>query len=236
MPILFILVCNMGKPCQKGRAKWTTAELQQAITSVRYGRSVSDAARSFDIPRRTLRDWLDRSEKNQPITKLRRNLVLSSKIERQLRYRIFKLQQFGFGTTKRLLCETAVEISNALNIKTPFSNGKARIYWFEGFRKRNPGTVLRKGENLSYGRLMCFNKETVRHFFEHWNSIFEETEFQPHQIYNVDETGLQLIFSGKDKVLAEKGSKRVHVGEQGETITVIACSNASGNWIPPMML
>ena len=55
----------------------------------------------------------------------------------------------------------------------------------------------------------------------------------------MDETGLQLIFSDKDKVLAEKGSKRVHVathGEQGDTIMVIACSNASGNWIPPMVL
>ena len=55
----------------------------------------------------------------------------------------------------------------------------------------------------------------------------------------MDETGLHLIFSDKDEVLAEKGSKRVHVathGEQGETSTVIACSNASGNWIPPMML
>ena len=154
----------MGKPCQNIRAKWTTVELQQAITSARSGRSVSDSARSFDIPRRTLRDWLDRSEKNQPIRKLRRNLVLSSKIERQLKERIFKLQKVGFGTTKSLLCEKAVEISNDLNIKTPFSNGKTRIYWFEGFMKRNPGIVLRKGENLSYGRLMRCNKETVEHY------------------------------------------------------------------------
>ena len=91
--------------------------------------------------------------------------------------------------------------------------------------KRNPEIVLRKGEKRSYGKLMRFNKETVKHFFELLSSIFEETKFLPHQIYNVDETGVQLIFSGKDKVLAEKGSKRVHMathGEQGEIITVIA--------------
>ena len=91
----------MGKPCQNLRAKWTTVELQQAITAVRSWRSIADAARSFVFPRRTLRDWLDSSGKNQPIRKLGRNPVLNSEIERQLRERIIRLQQVGFGIMKR---------------------------------------------------------------------------------------------------------------------------------------
>ena len=138
------------------------------------------------------------------------------------------------------MCEKAFEISKALNIKTPFSNGKAGRYWFDGFLKRNSDIVLQKGENLSYGRLMRFNKETVNHFFELLGSTYDKIFLKPQQIYNVDESGLQLTFSGQDKVLALKGSKRVHVathGEQGETVTVVACTNATGTtWIPPMIL
>lgn len=51
----------------------------------------------------------------------------------------------------------------------------------------------------------------------------------------MDETGLQLN-NKPTFVLAEKGSKSVPVitsGEKGETITVIACCNAEGIFLPP---
>lgn len=51
----------------------------------------------------------------------------------------------------------------------------------------------------------------------------------------MDETGLQLN-NRPGIVLAEKGSKAVATTtstEKGETITVIACCNAKGNFLPP---
>lgn len=229
----------MGKACLNLRAKWTTEDLQKAIEAVRSGITVSEASRTFNIPRRTLRDWLNKDEGKTPTRKLGRNPVLNPNIEKELKERVVRLQQVGFGVTKKILCKKAAEISTVLGIKTPFSGDQAGRYWFKGFLKRNPDIVLRKGENLSYGRLMRFNMQTVKHFFDLLASVYDQTELLPHQIYNVDETGLQLIFSGADKVLARKGSKRVHVathGEQGETITVVACCNAVGMWIPPMVL
>lgn len=58
---------------------------------------------------------------------------------------------------------------------------------------------------------------------------------KPGHIFNMDETGLQLN-NRPGFVLAEKGSKSVASvtsGEKGETITVIACCNAEGAFLPP---
>lgn len=51
----------------------------------------------------------------------------------------------------------------------------------------------------------------------------------------MDETGLQLN-SRPGHVLAEKGSKTISTvtsTEKGETITVVACCNAEGVFLPP---
>ncbi|CAB3256885.1 unnamed protein product [Arctia plantaginis] len=64
----------------------------------------------------------------------------------------------------------------------------------------------------------------------------EDDEILPANcIFNMDETGLQLN-SRPGHVLAQKGSKVVHTvtsTEKGETITVIACCNAEGTFLPP---
>jgi hypothetical protein len=58
---------------------------------------------------------------------------------------------------------------------------------------------------------------------------------KPGNIYNVDETGLQLN-TRAGMVLAEKGSRSVpsmSPGEKGETISVVPCCNAEGFFLPP---
>jgi len=60
----------------------------------------------------------------------------------------------------------------------------------------------------------------------------------PHAIYNADETELQLRLR-PGKVLAAKGDKsvlQVTNSERGQNVTVMACCNAAGNFIPPMII
>ena len=196
------------------------------------------AAKKYNIPRRTLRDWVMRSQ--TPVRKLSINPILCPEIEVRLKKRVVRLQQVGFGLTPSIVKSKAAEIAEQLQIKTQFKNQKAGRFWFKGFLKRNPELCLRKAESLSYGRLMRFNKEIVLDFFNLLKEVYDKMSLQPENIYNVDETGLQLTFDGKEKVLAAKGSKRVHKathGEKGETVTVVACTNAAGtNWLPPMIL
>ena len=57
-------------------------------------------------------------------------------------------------------------------------------------------------------------------------------------IYNIDEKGCRLSLHKDPSVYAKKGSKRVHyiAKEHGESVTIVACGNAIGAVIPPMIL
>ncbi|XP_069702683.1 uncharacterized protein [Periplaneta americana] len=63
---------------------------------------------------------------------------------------------------------------------------------------------------------------------------------KPENIYNIDEKGCRLTLHHTQEVLAAKGTKRLHLiaPEHGEntSITIVACCNAVGQAIPPMIL
>jgi hypothetical protein len=61
---------------------------------------------------------------------------------------------------------------------------------------------------------------------------------KPQSIFNVDESDIQLI-NKPGKVLAKKGVKHMHVltpRKRGEKATVMACCNAEGQFIPPVLI
>jgi hypothetical protein len=101
--------------------------------------------------------------------------------------------------------------------------------------RRNPGLTLRKAENLSYDRLMRFNRETVDYFLKLLRQTMGAMKLHErlHLIYSVEETGLKPTYSsGNQKPLAVKGSKILHTdtrGEKRETLAVFSCMSASGS-------
>ncbi|XP_063241227.1 uncharacterized protein LOC134541602 [Bacillus rossius redtenbacheri] len=61
----------------------------------------------------------------------------------------------------------------------------------------------------------------------------------PAAIYNCDESGFPLNNKPASKILAQKGSPTVvsqTCVERGENVTVVACTNAVGNYIPPFVI
>ncbi|XP_030762676.1 uncharacterized protein LOC115887403 [Sitophilus oryzae] len=54
----------------------------------------------------------------------------------------------------------------------------------------------------------------------------------------MDEKGCRLTIHHQQRIISEKGIKRVHMvaPEHAENVTVVACCNAMGNSIPPMIL
>ena len=59
----------------------------------------------------------------------------------------------------------------------------------------------------------------------------------PQQIYHADESGVPLDPKGLS-IVAESGSRKVRVrstGRKGQ-VTVVACGNANGQCIPPMLI
>lgn len=105
------------------------------------------------------------------------------------------------------------------------------------FLRRRPDISVRKAENVSVARVTGMSREVVQTYFQELEKILMENDLfnKPGNIFNCDETGLQLNTRAR-QVLAEKGSKcvsSISPGEKGETISILACCNAEGVFLPP---
>ena len=129
---------------------------------------------------------------------------------------------------------------------TPVSYTHLDVYkrqgyeWLNSFLRRNQEIRIRNAEGLSLARAEGMSKEEVCSFFNILKDVFDENNFysKPGNIFNLDETGCQLN-NEPGKVLASKGVRDVHVltsGERGENVSVIACCNAEGTFLPPVLI
>jgi hypothetical protein len=119
-------------------------------------------------------------------------------------------------------------------------NKMAGWEWMYSFLKRHPRLTVRKEENLSINRALGMNRSSVQKFFEILENKMTVLNLlnKPDRVFNAGESGLQMNTRGSN-VLCEKGKKNVHSispKEKGETVTVLACCNASGNFMPPSVI
>src|SRR6218665_1782751 len=94
---------------------------------------------------------------------------------------------------------------------------------------------LRQPESTAAVRHQCMNPLKVAKYFYALQGVIKD--LQPHQIWNMDETGLQLDLKAK-KIVAAKGSRYLHMRTSGnrEMITIIGCVNAAGKALPPHII
>ncbi|XP_026323303.1 uncharacterized protein LOC113232741 [Hyposmocoma kahamanoa] len=222
------------------RASWASEDLEKAMEKVRNKvMGVNEASRTFKIPSRTLRRHLLSGKLKVP---LGRNPVFSIEHEKKIVAHIKKLEQVGFAPERKDVKEMAFQIAKKLEIKNPFleSSASAGNTWFMGFMKRNPELSTRQSEGLSLARAYGVNREDVKYFFDLLTKLYEKNDFanHPEDIYNMDESGIQ-VNNKAGKVVATKGARDVFTltsCEKGENVTVIACCNAQGNFIPPVLI
>ena len=107
------------------------------------------------------------------------------------------------------------------------------------FLERQHDLSLRKGDNTAHVRMDAVNEVTMKQYFD----LLEDTLTQnnllnhPARIYNVDETRMPLDPKSPN-IITKKGVKKVRYrtsGRKGQ-ITVVACGNAAGQVIPPMVI
>ncbi|XP_060806689.1 uncharacterized protein LOC132903177 [Amyelois transitella] len=221
-----------------GRGSWSQLDLTQAIEAVSARNvSVRQAALEYGVPRKTL----ERRLKSQNYIKgpMGPSSSFGSEHEKRLVKHILNMQKHCFPLTPKDLRSIAFHFAEQLGLKHSFNKNKqeAGYVWLQSFLSRNPEITLRKAEGVSIARTQSLNRTEVNAYFNTLSDLLEQYDLfdKPSKIFNMDESGLQLN-PRPGIVLAQKGSKAVcsqTSTEKGETITVIACCNAEGVFLPP---
>ena len=223
---------------KSNRALWTEEDLKNAGTAVIEKRlSIRAASKQFNIPEKTLRTRIKTnnfSKGNLGPTSQLRNVA-----EKKLVQHILDLQAVGFAPTRRDVREIAFGMAEVLGLKNTFNPNEkiAGKVWFQSFMRRNPELSIRKAEGTSLARTEGMNRKEVSDYFELLTKLIRENDLheKPGNIWNADETGVQLN-NVAGQVVAGKGSKDVKMvttAEKGETITIMACCNSEGHFLPP---
>lgn len=224
-----------------GRGNWSEESLKAAIQALKNREmSVYAAAKVFKIPRKTLeRRFKTDNDKKGPMGP---SSFFGEENEKKIADHIKNMQSKGFPLTIGDGRSIGYNLAVKLNLKHKFNTEKekAGYDWLNGFLKRNPDITLRKSEGVSLARARGMNKAEVAEYFKilEDSMTVENVMLEPKCIFNMDETGLQLN-NRPGHVLAKKGSKAVSTitsTEKGETITVIACCNAEGIFLPPVAI
>ncbi|GBM67201.1 hypothetical protein AVEN_160797-1 [Araneus ventricosus] len=130
----------------------------------------------------------------------------------------------------------------ALQIDHKFNNeNKVGGYdWFGFLLRRCPDFSIRKAESLSVERVRGLAREAAEKFYDVLDEEIKNHDLQdkPQNIFNVDETGVQLI-NKVGKVVAKKGSNvvsKVSTAERGEIISMEARCSVEGRFLPPILI
>ena len=97
---------------------------------------------------------------------------------------------------------------------------------------------LRNPQGVALNRVYGLNKEAVTKYLNNLENLLNEHKFEPHQIYNCDETGITTVHKPA-KVVAPTEKNCVSSmtsGVKGITATVLCASNATGHFVPPIMI
>lgn len=223
------------------RGNWSQENLINAVNSVMNDNmSVRRASVMFNIPRKTLERRIKSG--NTEKGSMGPSCDFGRENEARLSRHILKMQSKGFPLTRDDLRTIAFQFAEQLNIKHRFNKEiqKAGYDWLCLFLSRNPRITVRKSEGVSLARTAAMNKKEVGEYFDLLEQIMTEHSLfeKPANIFNIDETGLQLN-NRPGEVLAQKGSKVVSTvtsTEKGETISLVVCCNAEGNFTPPAVI
>jgi hypothetical protein len=212
--------------------------LELAVAAVKCGRlSIRGAAKEFSVPKSTLSDRVTGrvSQDASP----GKETVLPLEVEIEIAEKIKEAGRMGFGITRAQLCMKVSRIALAMKIKTPFRNGIPGKDWVDGFKKRHPDVSLRTPTPLNSVRARMLNIEVTNKYFADLGKCISTLNLHssPHLIWNIDETNVSLTHR-PSKVLAETGQRNVpeRVGNCRDGVTVLACVNAAGNDIPPLVI
>jgi hypothetical protein len=144
----------------------------------------------------------------------------------------------GYGKTRS---DVLGIVQSAAADKGVLRSSRVSEGWWRRFLERQSDLSLRQGDSTAHVRMDATNKETMDQYFSllHETLVTHKICDKPAQIYNVDESGVPFN-PRPPKIVSAKGrqTKKVRYrtsGRKGQ-ITIVACANAAGQAIPPMVI
>ena len=204
-----------------------------ALRALEEGASLTRASRDFGVPRSTLHDRV--SGRVVHGVKPGPKPYLDEPEEKELSSYLKHCANVSYGKMRKdVLCIVETATSECGRLCTSHvSDG-----WWRWFKERQGDLSVRQGDSTGHVRMDAMNRETIDHYFALLHNTLT-THNLLSQIYNVDESGVPLN-PRPPKVVTSKGrvTKKVRYrtsGRKGQII-VVGCANASGQFIPPMII
>ncbi len=166
--------------------------------------SLSEAAKQYEIAKSTLHGYVTRLRNtgDESVVRFAPNYscrqVFSQHEESLLVDYLITASKLHHGLSMIDTRSLAFEFAQANNITVPGNwilEQKAGKDWLSGFMRRHTSLSLRSPQATSLSRATSFNEKNVADFFDNLFDVCQRYHFQPHQIFNVDETGVQTVHS-----------------------------------------
>ena len=217
------------------RKQWREESMTAALVEARKGiHAINKIAVMYGVPKSTLYDRI--SGRVQHGKKPGPSPYLDPKEEQELAGHLISIAKIGYGKTRK---EVKLIAENVAKEKKVLRASRISDGWWKSFCRRNQSLSLRRADSTAHVRMDSVNKGSIDQYF----NLLEETMLannilrSPNQIYNMDETGMPLS-PRTSNIVAKLGQKKVRYRTSGkkEQIAIIACANAAGQTIPPMVI
>lgn len=196
--------------------------------------NISTTARTFNVPRSTLRDRL--SGIQQRATS-RANLTKLTAIEEEsLRKWIISMDSRGSAPRPSMVREMADLLLKQRGTTPVISVGQN---WVTHFVKRHPTLASRFSRRYNYERAKCEDPRIIGEWFNLVQKTILQYGIDPDDVYNFDETGFAMGLTATAKVITRSeyyGRRSLLQPGNREWVTVIECTNAAGWALPPCVI
>ena len=221
------------------QANWNEDDMKYGITAVKVNKmSLRKAFKNFSVPkdslhRRVKKASLESSLHTNLLGRFRK--VLSDNQEQDLNKYIKDIDNSFYGLSMMDIRLIVFEFCKKNLIPNPFNKDSklAGEDFLRGFLKRHP-----EPETISLNRVFGLNEDNIKIYFSNLENLLDKYHFEPHQIFNCDESGLSCVHKPL-KVISSTGKRcvsSVTSGEKRVTTTILCAYNSVGHYVPPMMI
>lgn len=194
--------------------------------------SIREAAIQFGVPKSTLGDRVSGlvliGSTSGPQTYLDKNE------EEELVLFNLHFSEIGYAKSRKQILALVRRRLQKKGKHVPITSG-----WWESFCDRHPNLTLRAPASLSRARAAASEPSMLDRYFDLLKEVLEQNALfnKVCQIFNMDETGMPLD-PGHVKVVTRRGDRNPVAPSAGDKsqITVVACVNAAGCFMPPMVI